>query len=330
MSVAPMADVTDSVFRKLISKYSRMQSGGGPDIMWNEFVSADGLVHELGREHLISDLKYSESERPILAQLFGSNSANIQKSAELCASLGYDGIDLNMGCPDRTIMEQGAGSALINTPNVAKEIIRNAKLGAPSLPITVKTRIGYNTISWQEWLPNILDEGVNAITIHLRTRKELSLVDAHYELATEIVKWIRDTYGYPSDGGPFVFLNGDVKSLEMAHRIFNAHKPDGVMVGRGVFGKPWFFDLNGELKPKNLQELFDIVKEHTRMYEVKLSHKSFAIMKKHFKAYINNFDNAKDLRIELMNAKNSKEISNILDRFLTESGDTTKGSIVIE
>ena len=172
--VAPMADVTDAAFRRLIAKYSAheqenvpngtfspvttegseqpLSSGvrqavgtvrGGPDVMWTEFVAADGLVRATpeGKEKLMADLIYSEEERPIVAQLFTSNPEHMEYAASLCRELGFDGIDINMGCPDRSIEKQGCGSAMIKTPHVAREIIRAAKRGAKDLPVSVKTRI---------------------------------------------------------------------------------------------------------------------------------------------------------------------------------------------
>ena len=135
-----MANVTDAAFRELIMKYSK------PDVVWTEFVSADGLC-STGRKALLTDLKYSKKEKPIVAQLFGANLEKMKKAAELCAKLGFDGIDINMGCPDRTIEGQGAGAATIKNPILAREIIRAARAGAPQLPISVKTRIGYNSPS---------------------------------------------------------------------------------------------------------------------------------------------------------------------------------------
>ena len=162
MALAPMADVTDAPFRRMVAKYSAHERAdgtvGGPDVMWTEFVAADGLVRATpeGKEKLMADLIYSEEERPIVAQLFTSNPEHMEQAAKLVAKLGFDGIDINMGCPDRSIEKQGCGSAMIKTPAVAKEIIRAAKTSG--LPVSVKTRIGYNEDELEEWLPAILKE----------------------------------------------------------------------------------------------------------------------------------------------------------------------------
>ena len=148
--LAPMADVTDIAFRQIINKY------GKPDIFFTEFVSADGIANEIGRKKLLPILKFSKKEKPIIAQIFGAKPENIKKTCQIIAKLGFDGIDINMGCPDRSVIKQGAGSALIRTPALACEIIRSAKAGAPKLPISVKTRIGFNVIEYKKWLPKII------------------------------------------------------------------------------------------------------------------------------------------------------------------------------
>src|ERR1035437_227484 len=187
--LAPMADVTDIVFRQVIAKYSRHgKVGGGPDVFWTEFVAADGIASEEGRKHLLPILKFTKGEKPLIAQIFGAKPENIKIACQVISKLGFDGIDINMGCPDRSVIKQGAGSALINNPKLACEIIRAAKEGAPKLPISVKTRIGYNVIEYKKWLPKILKEKISALTIHLRTKKEMSDVPAHFELAKDIVK----------------------------------------------------------------------------------------------------------------------------------------------
>ena len=162
--LAPMADVTDPAFRRVIAKY------GKPDVTWTEFVSADGLCHPSGRESLMKDLQYTDAERPIVAQLFSSQPENMRAAAKLCAELGFDGIDINMGCPDRTIEKQGCGSAMIKTPDKAVEIIRAAKRGiadaGKDIPLSVKTRVGYNTEIIDEWIPVLLGEKIAALTVH--------------------------------------------------------------------------------------------------------------------------------------------------------------------
>jgi nifR3 family TIM-barrel protein len=315
--LAPMADVTDTAFREMIAKYSRMGDiGGGPDVMWTEFVSADGLA-SIGREVLKRDLEFTKSERPIVAQLFTSTPENMFKAARLCKELGFDGIDINMGCPDKSIEKQGAGAKMMTTPLRAQEVIRAAQEGAIDIPVTVKTRIGFNKVEFMEWLPYILECNVPAITVHLRTRKELSLVPAHWELMPEIVKLVREKTGEVKDGGTIILGNGDVPSVTVGKDWAKNSGCDGVMIGRGIFGTPWFFDEDTFNKGKPLEERLAICIEHTKLFERKLGDiKSFAIMKKHYKAYVNGFDGAKELRVLLMEANNSTDVESIINDFI--------------
>jgi tRNA-dihydrouridine synthase len=201
-AVAPMADVTDPAFRRLIANY------GKPDVMWTEFVSANGLM-SAGRAVLQRDLAYSEMERPIVAQLFSADPEKMEQAARLCAELGFDGIDINMGCPDKTIEKQGAGAGMIKTPDVAVAIIAAAKRGAGAIPVSVKTRVGYNTVQIEEWISLLLEQDIAALTVHARTRQELSKVPAHWEYLKEVVA-LRDKIAPHT----IIIGNGDVTSLQ--------------------------------------------------------------------------------------------------------------------
>ena len=304
--LAPMADVTDIAFRQIIAKC------GGPDIFFTEFVSADGIASTEGRKKLLPILKFSKKEKPIVAQIFGAKPENIKTTCKIIAKLGFDGIDINMGCPDKSVIKQGAGSALINNPKLACEIIRAAKAGAPKLPISVKTRIGFNTIEYRKWLPKILAENISALTIHLRTKKEMSNVPAHFELAKDIVKLVRT-----HDKKIVLIANGDIQSLEQGRQVARENGFDGIMVGRGIFGNPWFFDSTRKTLPSTSEKL-KVLMEHTKLYEKLLKHRNFANMKKHFKAYVSGFDGAKELRTKLMETNSSKEVIAIINDFLKQ------------
>ena len=299
-----MADVTDCVFRQIIAKY------GKPDIFFTEFVSADGLAHPIAREKLLIDLKYSENERPMVAQIFGSKPDNMMKASALCKELGFDGIDINMGCPDKSIEKQYAGAAMIKNPKLIREIIRAAKEGSEGLPISVKTRIGYNKNEIETWIPVLLKEDLAALTIHLRTRKEMSSVSAHWELMKRVVE-IRDEMRVET----LILGNGDVLNLEDAKQKVKETGCDGVMLGRAIFGNPWLF-ASKEYIPSTPEKLKVLV-EHTKLFEEMLGqHKNFAIMKKHYKAYVNGFDGAKELRIKLMETENVLQVEKIINDFL--------------
>lgn len=346
MVVAPMADVTDVAFRRMLAKYSQHTRAdgtvGGPDVMWTEFVSADGLARapEEGRQKLLADLKYAPEERPIVAQLFSSNEAHMEAAARLCAELGFDGIDINMGCPDRSIEKQGCGSAMIKTPEVARKIIRAAKRGAGELPVSVKTRLGYHEDELETWLPVLLSEEPAVVTIHARTRKEMSKVPARWERIKRAVA-IRDELKSTT----LIFGNGDVLSLQDARQKATLSGADGVMIGRALFGNPWTFHpslripLNLTTLPTHgvdresiitaataedgitfvtLPERLQVLLEHSQAFVELLPHKSFNIMKKHYKAYVNGFSGAKELRTKLMEAKDVSEVEAIVKIFLSD------------
>ncbi len=302
-----MANVTDSVFRKLFAKY------GKPDVTWTEFVSADGLMSP-GKSKLLVDLKYSPKERPIVAQLFTGHPDAMRGAAALAVELGFDGIDINMGCPVREVVKQGGGAALIRNPKSALEVLNAAREGAhekakkqKNIPVSIKTRIGYNKID-MDWIRIMLEQKLPALTVHLRTRKEMSDVPAHWEIMPEIVK-LRDEISPET----LIIGNGDVETLEQAEEYTKKYGCDGVMIGRGIFGKPWFF--GGE--EKSPAERLAVMAEHARMFEKEFDGiKSFDVMKKHFKAYASGWDGAKELRIELMGTKNAEQVKAIVARHI--------------
>jgi nifR3 family TIM-barrel protein len=338
--LAPMSDVTDIAFRYILAKYSKDRENKDKIVFWTEFVSADGLCNKFARKKLAYILNFSERERPIVAQVFGANPENMKKACQYIASLGFDGIDINMGCPDKSVISQGAGSALIKTPELARKIIGSAHEGIKSagknIPVSVKTRIGFNKEEIDSWIPELLKEDISALTIHLRTKKELSLVPANWENIKKVKKLIKKS-------GKDILLigNGDVKDLEDAKEKALKYECDGIMIGRGVFGNPWFFSSN---PPKNflktapsetkgqgthtffknslieeIEEKLKVLIEHTQIFDKKLlrpKHKNFDVMKKHFKAYVHGFSGAKELRIKLMETKNAKEVEKIINDFL--------------
>lgn len=365
--LAPMADVTDCAFRKMINKY------GKPDVTWTEFVSADGLMRATpeGKSKLMRDLLYNVrdendvhdavvNERPIVAQLFSSNPEYMRQACKLVADLGYDGIDINMGCPDKGIEKQGCGSAMIKTPKKAQEIIRAAKEGAvradgTRLPISVKTRIGYNKNELETWLPALLEAGPAVITLHARTRKEMSKVPARWEHVARAVeirdeffakKWAMEKQGSANKNNSgenisgestlcektLILGNGDVLSIQDGYEKCKTTGADGAMLGRAIFGNPWLFknlvgDAGGAASDAGapgpaytptIQEKLNAMVEHTKIFETQLGDiKNFAIMKKHYKAYVNGFDGAKELRMELMEkATNADEVKGVVDRFI--------------
>lgn len=295
-----MADVTDAAFRRIIAKY------GKPDVTWTEFVSADGLFLG-GYDSLIRDLEFSETERPIVAQFFTSKPEMMKRAAELATKLGFDGIDINMGCPDKSIEKQCAGAALMKDPKLAREIIRAAKEGT-HLPVSVKTRLGFNKNELETWLPELLAEEPAVITIHARTRKEMSKVAAHWDQVKRAVE-IRDELKSKT----LIFGNGDVRDLEDARVKAKESGADGIMLGRAIFGNPWLF--SGKIP--TIKEKLEVMVEHTKLFEELLGDiKNFAIMKKHYKAYVNGWPGAAELRGKLMESKSATEVTHIVDEYL--------------
>ena len=315
--LAPMADVTDASFRRVIAKY------GKPDVTWTEFVSADGLVRATpeGKAKLMKDLIFDESERPIVAQLFSSNPEYMKQAAALCRELGFDGIDINMGCPDKGIEKQGAGAAMIKNPARAREVIRAAKEGAAfpdgrdPLPVSVKTRIGYNKDELETWLPELLAEKPAVVTIHARTRKEMSKVPARWEHVKRAVE-IRDALqkDLPPEERTLILGNGDVLDREDGIKQAQEARADGTMLGRAIFGNPWLFSGKKDI---SVEEKLRVMVEHTNLFqEILGTTKNFAIMKKHYKAYVAGWDGAAELRAQLMQTESAAEVEALITEYL--------------
>ena len=319
--LAPMSDVTDIAFRHILAKYSKDRENKNKVVFWTEFVAADGLCNKFARKKLAHILKFRETERPIVAQVFGANPENMKHACQYIASLNFDGIDINMGCPDKSVISQGAGAALIKTPELARKIIQAAhegiKIAGKDIPLSVKTRVGFNKEEIDTWIPEILKEDIRALIIHLRTKKELSLVPANWDYIKKIKKLIE------SSGKDVLLIgNGDVRDLKDAEEKALKYGCDGIMIGRGVFGNPFFFSEKKRpllTEGQNLKEKLEILIEHTQIFEKELllpKHKNFSVMKKHFKAYVNDFPGAKELRVKLMETKNAKEVKTTVDNFL--------------
>ncbi|MBU4347984.1 tRNA-dihydrouridine synthase [Patescibacteria group bacterium] len=302
---ASMSNVTDAAFRRMIAKH------GKPDVIWTEFVSCDGLCSR-GRDKLMQDLIFDKAEHPIVVQFFGSKPENFYKCALLAQELGFDGIDINMGCPDRAILKQGAGASLIKNPRLARRIIKETIRGAGKLPVSVKTRIGFNEIEIKKWLPQLLNVGLSAITIHGRTKKEMSKVLTHWDVIAEAVK-IRDKK--QAKNRVLILGNGDIESLSEAQEKYEKYGVDGIMVGRGLFGNPWFF--NSKTKGITLKRKLKAVLEHTKLFEkIFGDNKHFDVIKKHYKSYVSGFDDAKKIRIKLMTVKNIIEAKKLLEKYI--------------
>ena len=314
MALAPMYDATDAPFRQLLARH------GKPDVIITEFVSCDGLCSR-GRGNLMYHLRYDESERPIVAQIFGEKPETHYETALLMQELAFDGIDINMGCPVKTICKTGAGSAMINTPELAKEIISETIRGAGKLPVSVKTRIGWNHISIEEWVSHLLEVNPAVITLHLRTRKEMSDIGAHWD---EIYKAVELAKGTDT----LIIGNGDVGSLKEAEKLAKETGVDGIMIGRAVFGNPWFFNRERQREDVPLDEVFDVMIEHADLYEeIFEGQRNFAVMRKHLRAYAREFDGSRELRKMLEEVNSADDLRGIIESFRSHASRRLEISI---
>jgi tRNA-dihydrouridine synthase len=299
--LAPMEAVTDTVFRHVVAK------AAAPDVYFTEFTNATGWVHA-GDKAIGGRLVKTDDEHPIVAQLWGSNPEAMEKLSAHCRELGYDGIDINMGCPDSSAVKGGGGAQMIRTPDIAAQMIAAAKTSG--LPVSVKTRLGYSRVDeWREWLSFILHQNVVALTIHLRTKKEMSKVPAHFELIAEI-KALRDEVAPET----LLIINGDIEDRAQGLEIVHAHNVDGIMIGRGVFHNPFAFEK--EPTTHSRKELLDLLSLQLDLYDEyhAITGRPFDTLKRFFKIYVRDFEGAAELRDTLMHTKNTAEVRAVLER----------------
>jgi tRNA-dihydrouridine synthase len=279
---------------------------------------------------------YTEAERPIVAQLFSSHPEKMKGAAKLAAELGFDGIDINMGCPDKSIEKQGAGAAMIKDKAAAKAVLEAAREGVREsgkpIPVSIKTRIGYNKNEIQDWIGFLLTLELPVLTVHLRTRKEMSDVPAHWELMPEVIA-LRDSVQshLPVDSRTIILGNGDVTDLADGEKKVRDSGADGAMLGRAIFGNPWLFNKkitrtksSSGISKEEMEERLRVCVEHTELFEKlflirapgEKAVKNFAIMKKHYKAYVHGWDGSKELRMKLMETENAGQVRDIIDTYL--------------
>jgi len=289
--LAPMENVTDYVFREIVSTYLPK-----PDVMFTEFTNVDAL-NSNGFEKTIHRFKFSKNQKPIVAQIWGTNPENFYKSAQIAARFGFDGVDINMGCPVKAVIKIGACSALINNRPLVKEIVEATKKGAKKIPISVKTRVGFKDIITEEWISFLLEQKIDALTIHGRTAKQLSDVPANWEEIAKAVK-IKNKISPRT----IIIGNGDVKNQNDVKEKYNLYGVDGVMVGRGIFTNPWIFEKNE--KKHGWEDYKRVLLKHLELYDQTMHYDK---LKKFFKMYINNFEGSRELRSKLMMTKNVEE-----------------------
>ncbi len=298
MILAPLDGVTDTVFRQIVTAV------GKPDVLFTEFVPVDAILSDAHERVLEKSLRFSEVERPIVAQIWGTDPEKFFKVAELLKKLGFDGIDINMGCPDHSTIKKGACSALIKNPSLATEIILATIKGAGGLPVSVKTRIGFSTIDIENWVRTLLQTPIVALTLHLRTVSEMSRVPAHWDMIEKAVK-IRDEL----KSNTLIIGNGDVKTLKEAKEKVDKYGIDGVMIGRGIFENIWLFNESIDIEKVTPKQKIELLIKHLELFKKTFGDsRNFEIMKKFVKCYINNYKNSSHEREILMNTKNLDEL----------------------
>jgi nifR3 family TIM-barrel protein len=304
--LAPMEEVTDTVFRRIIS------SCGRPDVMVTEFTSVEGLASEIGRSKVIHRLQYTPSEQPLVAQIWGVTPEHYYQAGVYAREQGFAGLDINMGCPVKKVIKQGACSALIKNPSLASDIVKAAQEGAQDIPVSVKTRIGFGEIQTEEWIGFLLQHNLDALTVHGRTVKELSDYPAHWD---EIGKAVELKNQLSPE--TVIIGNGDILSYQQGLAMSEQYQVDGIMIGRGVFHNPWIF--NSKLDSNDISTAIKVQKliEHIQLFDQTWgSEKNFAVMKKCFKMYLNNFPGASEIRSKLMTCNTAVECLTILDNII--------------
>ncbi len=308
--LAPMEAVTDVVFRHVIAE------AAPPDIWFSEFTNATGWVHA-GEKATGGRLFKTDDEQPIVAQIWGGEPGDMEQLALHCRSLGYSGIDINMGCPAKSAVKSG-GSALIRNPELAAQSIAAAKTA--KLPVSVKTRLGYTRVDeWREWLTHLLKQDIVNLTIHLRTKKEMSKVPAHHELIDDIIE-LRDAIAPRTK----LTINGDVRDRAHGLQLIHDHPGiNGIMIGRGVFHDPYCFAaISSEMDDSvtKQRQLLDLLRIHLDYYDTwqQITHRPYETLKRFFKIYIRDFQHASELRALLMDSRSTHDARQLLDTYQAE------------
>ncbi len=301
--LAPMEDVTDVVFRHVV------QAAGAPDVFFTEFTNSDSYCHPDGIQSVRGRLVFTEDEQPMVAHIWGDKPEFFRQMSIGMAEMGFKGIDINMGCPVPNVADRGKGSGLILRPEVAAELIEAAKAGG--IPVSVKTRLGFKDLEEMEaWITHILKQDIANLSIHLRTRKEMSKVDAHYEVIPQIMA-IRDRIAPQTK----ITINGDIADREAGLALAEKYGVDGIMIGRGIFKNPYAFEK--EPKEHSSEELLGLLRMQLDLQDkyAELVPRSIVGLHRFFKIYVKGFPGASDLRVRLMNTKSTDEVRAILDEF---------------
>ncbi|KML32235.1 tRNA dihydrouridine synthase [Rossellomorea marisflavi] len=307
--LAPMEAVTDVVFRHVVSEAAR------PDVFFTEFTNTESYCHPKGKDSVRGRLTFTDDEQPIVAHIWGDKPEYFRQMSIGMAEMGFRGIDINMGCPVQNVAANGKGSGLIRRPDTAAELIQAAKAGG--LPVSVKTRLGYTEVDeWYDWLKHLLEQDIVNLSIHLRTKKEMSNVDAHWELIPEIKK-LRDEIA----PNTLLTINGDIADRQQGLELAEKYGVDGIMIGRGIFQNPFAFET--EKKEHSSQELLELLRLQLDLhdkYNDELEPRPFKPLRRFFKIYVRGFKGASELRNRLMETESTDEVRALLDEYAEKIG----------
>lgn len=304
--LAPMEDVTDVVFRHVVKE------AGAPDVFFTEFTNSDSFCHPDGKESVRGRLVFTEDEQPIVAHIWGDNPDFFREMSMGVAEMGFKGIDINMGCPVPNVAGRGKGSGLILRPDVAATLIEAAKAGG--LPVSVKTRIGYHEREeMTAWITHLLEQDIANLSIHLRTRDEMSKVPAHWDMIPEIMA-IRDRVAPQT----LITINGDIADRTAGLALAEKYGVDGIMIGRGIFKNPFAFEK--EPREHSTEELLGLLQLQLDLQDhyAEMVPRSIVGLHRFFKIYVKGFPGASDLRASLMNTKSTDEVRALLKAFFED------------
>ncbi|WP_438318645.1 tRNA dihydrouridine synthase [Sporosarcina sp. FA9] len=302
--LAPMEDVTNIVFRHVVA------AAASPDVFFTEFTNTESYCHPEGIFSVRGRLTFTEDEQPMVAHIWGNKPEHFREMSIGMAKQGFKGVDINMGCPVPNVAAKGKGSGLIRYPDNAAEIIQAAKAGG--LPVSVKTRLGYTDLAeWRGWLTHIFEQDIANLSIHLRTKKEMSVADAHWELIPEIKK-LRDEIA----PNTLLTINGDIPDRKTGMELAEKYGIDGIMIGRGIFKNPFAFEKEPrEHSSKELLNLLRLQLDLHDKYSRELEPLPFKPLRRFFKIYVREFSGAGELRNQLMSTETTDEVRKMLSNF---------------
>lgn len=300
-ALAPMEDVTNVVFRQVISE------AGRPDVFFTEFTNTESFGHPDGAPGVGRRLEFKEEEQPIVAHIWGDKPEQFREMSISLAKLGFKGVDINMGCPAFNVARRGRGSGLILRPDIAAEIIQASKAGG--IPVSVKTRLGFYELSeWRPWLTHLFKQDIANLSIHLRTKEELSKYPAHWDLIPEI-KALRDEIAPHT----LITINGDIPDRQKGLELVEKYGIDGVMIGRGVFTNPFAFEK--EPREHTSEELLELLHLHLDLHDQQSPahhNRFFKPLRRFFKIYVKGFSGARQLRTKLLLANSTDEVRELI------------------